>query len=199
MSSRGPLLKPDREGLTRAAQLLRAGGVVAFPTDTVYGLGADAADELAQKRIFVIKNRPVGMPLILMAAAESQLEGWVHIDTRAEQFIRRWWPGPLTVILHAPGGRTMGVRIPNHEVALELLRSSGPLMTTRANLHGKDPAMTAREADRLSGLAAVLDGGRAPGGVASTVLDLTGPEPHILREGAISTRDVLGPPPPRAG
>jgi L-threonylcarbamoyladenylate synthase len=193
------VLKPDRDGLTRASQLLRSGGVIAFPTDTVYGLGAAADDEVAQRRIYLIKGRPVGLPLILMAAAESQLEGWVHIDFRTEGMIRRWWPGPLTVILHAIGGGTLGVRIPNHEVALELLRASGPLMTTSANLHGKDPAMTAREAGRLSGLAAVLDGGRAPGGVASTVLDLTGPEPHILREGAISTRDVLGPPPPRAG
>jgi L-threonylcarbamoyladenylate synthase len=193
------VLKPDRDGLTRASQLLRSGGVIAFPTDTVYGLGAAADDEVAQRRIYLIKGRPVGLPLILMAAAESQLEGWVHIDFRTEGMIRRWWPGPLTVILHAIGGGTLGVRIPNHVVALELLRASGPLMTTSANLHGKDPAMTAREAGRLTGLAAVLDGGRAPGGVASTVLDLTGPEPHILREGAISTRDVLGPPPPRAG
>jgi len=193
------VLRPDREGLTRAAQLLRGGGVVAFPTDTVYGLGADASDEVAQKRIFAIKGRPVGMPLILMAAAESQLEGWVHIDTRAEQFIRRWWPGPLTVILHATGGRTMGVRIPQNDVALELLRAAGPLMTTSANLHGKEPAMTADEASELGGLTAVIDGGRAPGGTPSTVLDLTGPEPHVLREGAISANDLLGPPPPRAG
>ena len=185
------VLKPDREGLTRAAQLLRSGGVVAFPTDTVYGLGADASDEVAQKRIFVIKNRPVGMPLILMAAAESQLEGWVHIDTRAEQIIRRWWPGPLTVVLHATGGVTMGVRIPQHEVALELLRASGPLMTTSANLHGKEPAMTAEEASELSGLAAVLDGGRASGGTPSTVLDLTGDEPRILREGAVPAAEAL--------
>jgi L-threonylcarbamoyladenylate synthase len=193
------VLKPDRAGLTRAAQLLRRGGVIAFPTDTVYGLGAAAADDVARRRIYVIKGRPVGMPLILMAAAESQLDGWVHVDSRAEDMIRRWWPGPLTVILHAVGGGTLGVRIPKHDVALELLRSSGPLMTTSANLHGKDPAMTAREAGKLGGLAAVLDGGRAPGGVASTVVDLTGPEPHILREGAIPARDVLGPPPPRAG
>jgi L-threonylcarbamoyladenylate synthase len=193
------VLTPDRDGLTRAAQLLRGGGVVAFPTDTVYGLGADAADDLAQRRIYQIKGRPVGLPLILMAAAESQLAGWVHIDTRVEGIIRRWWPGPLTVILHALGGGTLGVRIPDHEVALQLLRASGPLMTTSANLHGKDPAMTAEEAGELPGLTAILDGGRAPGGTASTVLDLTGPEPHILREGAISARDLLGPPPPRAG
>jgi L-threonylcarbamoyladenylate synthase len=193
------VLKPDRDGLTRAAQLLRGGGVLAFPTDTVYGLGADASDDVAQRRIYRIKGRPVGMPLILMAAAESELEGWVHVDSRTEDMIRRWWPGPLTVILHAKGGGTLGVRIPSHEVTLELLRASGPLMTTSANLHGKEPAMTAEEAGQLSGLTAVLDGGRAPGGTASTVLDLTGPEPHILREGAIPAAHLLGPPPPRAG
>ena len=193
------VLKPTRAGLTRAAKLLRSGGVIAFPTDTVYGLGAAADDEVACRRIFAIKGRPVGLPLILMAAAESQLEGWVHVDSRAEEFIRRFWPGPLTLILHAKGGGTLGVRVPKHEVTLELLRAAGPLMTTSANLHGKEPAMTADEASELGGLAAVLDGGRAPGGTASTVLDLTGPEPHILREGEISARDLLGPPPPRAG
>ena len=193
------VLKPGREGYTRAAQLLRGGGVIAFPTDTVYGLGAAADDELAQKRVYAMKNRPVGMPLILMVAARSQLEGWVHIDARAEALIERWWPGPLTIILHAAGGGTLGVRVPNHEIALELLRASGPLMTTSANLHGDEPAMTAEEAGRVPGLAAVIDGGRAPGGTASTVVDLTGPEIHILREGAIPAAHVLGPPPPKAG
>jgi L-threonylcarbamoyladenylate synthase len=173
--------------------------VIAFPTDTVYGLAAAADDEVATRRIYAIKGRPAGLPLILMAAAESQLEGWVHIDSRAEDIIRRYWPGPLTVILHAKGGGTLGVRIPKHEVALQLLRAAGPLMTTSANLHGRDPAMTAGEAAALPGVAAVLDGGAAPGGVASSVLDLTGPEPHVLREGAIPTAVLLGAPPPRAG
>jgi L-threonylcarbamoyladenylate synthase len=193
------VLKPTRPGLTRAAQLIRGGGVVAFPTDTVYGLGAAADDEVATKRVYRIKGRPVGLPLILMVAAESQLEGYVHIDSRAEAFIRRWWPGPLTLILHAKGGGTLGVRIPKHKVALKLLRAAGPLLTTSANLHGEDPAMTAEEAGKLPGLAAVLDGGKAPGGTASTVLDLTGSEPHVLREGAISTPEILGPPPSHAG
>jgi L-threonylcarbamoyladenylate synthase len=193
------VLKPTRAGLTRAAQLIRGGGVIAFPTDTVYGLGAAADDEVARKRIYRIKGRPVGLPLILMVAAESQLEGWVHVDSRAEALVRRWWPGPLTLILHAKGGGTLGVRIPKHKVALELLRASGPLMTTSANLHGKDPAMTAQEAGELPGVAAVLDGGAAPGGTASTVLDLTGPEAHVLREGAILTPELLGPPPSHAG
>jgi L-threonylcarbamoyladenylate synthase len=193
------VLKPTRAGLTRAAQLIRGGGVIAFPTDTVYGLGAAADDEVARKRIYRIKGRPVGMPLILMAAAESQLEGWVHLDSRAEGFVRRWWPGPLTLILHAKGGGTLGVRIPQHKVALDLLRAAGPLMTTSANLHGKDPAMTADEAGMLPGIAAVLDGGAAPGGTASSVVDLTGPEVHVLREGAISAAELLGPPPSHAG
>ena len=193
------VLKPTQAGLQRAARLIRSGAVIAFPTDTVYGLGASADDELARKRIYTIKGRPVGMPLILMVAAESQLEGLVHVDSRAEAMMRKWWPGPLTLILHAMGGGTLGVRIPKHKVALDLLRHAGPLMTTSANLHGRDPAMTAAQAGQLAGVMAVLDGGKAPGGTASTVVDLTGPEPHILREGAIPPGDVLGPPPPRAG
>ncbi|MEA2628289.1 MAG: L-threonylcarbamoyladenylate synthase [Chloroflexota bacterium] len=193
------VVKPTRAGLTRAAQLIREGGVVAFPTDTVYGLGAAADDEVATKRIYRIKGRPAGLPLILMVAAESQLEGFVHVDSRAEAYIRRWWPGPLTLILHATGGATLGVRIPQHKVALDLLRVAGPLMTTSANLHGKEPAMTAKEAGLLQGVTVVIDGGAAPGGTASTVLDLTGPEPHVLREGAILAPELLGPPPSHAG
>jgi L-threonylcarbamoyladenylate synthase len=193
------VLKPTHAGLQRAAQLLRSGAVLAFPTDTVYGLGASFDDEVAQKRIYQIKGRPVGMPLILMVAAPSQLEGLVHVDPRAEGYIRRWWPGPLTLILHARGGRTLGVRIPKHKVALDLLRHAGPLMTTSANLHGGEPAMNAEEANALQGVMAVVDGGVAPGGTASTVLDLTGPEPHVLREGAIPTAELLGPPPPPTG
>ena len=192
------VIKPTRAGFTRAAQLLRSGAVIAFPTDTVYGLGAAADDEVATRRVYQIKGRPAGMPLILMVAAESQLEGWVHVDSRAEAMMRRWWPGPLTLILHAIGGGTLGVRIPKHRVTLGLLRSSGPLMTTSANLHGKDPAMNAEDAG-LPGVMAVIDGGVAPGGVASTVLDLTGPDPHVLREGAIPTPELLGPPPLRSG
>ena len=192
------VLKPTRAGLTRAAQMIRSGGVIAFPTDTVFGLGAAADDEIATRRVFRIKGRPVGLPLILMVAAESQLENFVHVDSRSEAMMRRWWPGPLTIILHAKGGGTLGVRIPKHKVALDLLRAAGPLMTTSANLHGKDPAMTPADA-ALPGVMAVLDGGAAPGGLVSTVLDLTGPEPHVLREGAITTPELLGLPPLRSG
>jgi len=193
------VLKPTKAGLMRAAKMLRSGGVIAFPTDTVYGLGVSADDEVAGRRIYQIKGRPPGMPLILMVAAESQLEGLVHVDSRAETMMRRWWPGPLTLVLHAIGGGTLGVRIPKHKVALELLRHAGPLMTTSANLHGEEPAMSAADAEKLTGVMAVLDGGVAPGGTASSVLDLTGPEPHVLREGAIPTAELLGPPPVKSG
>jgi L-threonylcarbamoyladenylate synthase len=199
VSSRGPrFLKPTKSGLTRAAKLVHSGGVIAFPTDTVFGLGAAADDEIATRRVFHIKGRPAGLPLILMVAEASQLDAWVHVDSRSEALMKRWWPGPLTLILHARGGGTLGVRIPNHKVALDLLKAAGPLLTTSANLHGLDPAMTAGEAD-LPGVVAVLDGGAAPGGLVSTVVDLTGPELHVLREGAIATSELLGPPSRRSG
>src|SRR5438445_3819132 len=152
-------LKQTQAVLQVAAKLLRSGAVVAFPTDTVYGLGASADDEVAQKRIYQIKGRPVGMPLILMVAGQSQLEGLVHVDSRAEEMMRKWWPGPLTLILYAIGGGTLGVRIPKHKVALDLLRHAGTMMTTSANLHGRDPAMDADQAGALSGVMAVVAGG----------------------------------------
>ena len=109
------VLKPTHAGLQRAAKLLRSGAVVAFPTDTVYGLGASADDEVAQKRIYQIKGRPVGMPLILMVAGQSQLEGLVHVDSRAEEMMRKWWPGPLTLILYAIGGGTYFALLPAND------------------------------------------------------------------------------------
>ena len=113
--------------------------------------GAAADDEVATKRVYRIKGRPVGMPLILMVAAESQLEGCVHIDSRTEAYMRRWWPGPLTLVLHAQGGGTLGVRIPEAQGRPRPAAAAGPLLTTSANLHGKDPAMTAEEAGELPG------------------------------------------------
>src|SRR5439155_19605876 len=99
------VLKPTQAGLQRAAQLLRSGAVIAFPTDTVYGLGASVDDELAQKRIYQSKRRPAGMPLILMVAAESQLEGLLHVDSRAEATTRKCAPRPPTLIPQPRRGR----------------------------------------------------------------------------------------------
>jgi L-threonylcarbamoyladenylate synthase len=174
--------------VAEAAAAIRAGGVVAFPTDTVYGLAVLPG---GHAKIREIKDRPAHLPLILMVADIPQAEGYVAVDPRARKYMERWWPGPLTLVLPAADG-TLGVRIPDHPLALELLRAAGPLLTTSANRHGEPPAMTAEEASRLPGLAGVLDGGRAPGGEPSTVIALLpGQEMTVIREGAISSH-LLG-------
>ena len=196
------VLKPDSEGLARAAELLRSGEVIAFPTDTVYGLGARAADRAALLKIFAIKGRPLGRALVLMTAHPSELANWVELDETALAYMARWWPGPLTLVLRAKPGvrpplamdepRTLAVRIPDHPVALDLLRTLGePLGTTSANPSGSAAALTAIQVCWLPGLAAVIDAGRAPGGVASTLLDVSGPEPVVLREGPIPSVQLL--------
>ncbi|MDQ6918844.1 MAG: L-threonylcarbamoyladenylate synthase [Candidatus Dormibacteraeota bacterium] len=174
--------------LSEAVAALRAGGVVGFPTDTVYGL---AVLQGGEAKVYEVKGRPAEQPLILMVADAVQAEAFVSVDPRARWYMERWWPGPLTLVLPAGEG-TLGVRIPDHPVALELLRAAGPLLTTSANRHGAPPALTAEEASRLPGLAGVLDGGRVPGGEPSTVIALLpGREMTVIREGAISSH-LLG-------
>ncbi|HZU15451.1 MAG TPA: L-threonylcarbamoyladenylate synthase [Candidatus Dormibacteraeota bacterium] len=187
-------LTPDGEGLARAARLLRAGEVVAFPTDTVYGLAALARDARACERIFEIKGRERSRQLIAMAAEPRELESLVEVTDRALWFMQRWWPGPLTLVLPTRSGRpsTLGVRIPDHPVALALLRAVGePLATTSCNRSGAPPALTTEEASELEGPAAVLDGGRAPAGRASTVLSLVGPEAEVIRPGPVEEREIV--------
>jgi tRNA threonylcarbamoyl adenosine modification protein (Sua5/YciO/YrdC/YwlC family) len=187
-------LAPDAAGLARAAALLRAGQVVAFPTDTVYGLAALWRDAGARARVYEIKRRPHSLPLIPMVADPARLDHLVQVGCRARSFMDRWWPGPLTLVLPTPSGTppTMGVRVPDHPVALALLREVGEAVaTTSANLSGSRDAMTADEAAELAGLAAVLDGGRAPGGRPSTVLSLAAPDAEVLRDGPIATGELL--------
>jgi L-threonylcarbamoyladenylate synthase len=196
------VLAPDDAGLERAAELIRAGEVVAFPTDTVYGLAARASDREAVLKIFVVKERPLERSLVLMPPRPSQLEEWVELDERARRFMARWWPGPLTLVLPAKAAaepplarenpRTLAARIPDHEVALALLRAIGePLATTSANRSGELPARMAVQVSWLPGLAAVIDAGPSPGGVPSTLLDLSGEEPVVLREGPIPAVQLL--------
>ena len=112
--------------LAAAVAALRAGGVIAFPTDTVYGLAVLPG---GAEKVQALKGRPANLPLILMVAEPSQAEAFVSIDRRARWYMERWWPGPLTLVLPAGEG-TLGVRIPDHPLALELLRAAGPLLTT---------------------------------------------------------------------
>ena len=197
------ILEPDAAGLARAAELLRAGAVIAFPTDTVYGLAARAADAGAIDRIFEIKGRSRDRSLVLMPSAPSELPRWVRLDSRARSFMARYWPGPLTLVLPAAEGvgpplaaanGTLGVRMPDHIVALQLLEElAEAIATTSANRHGEEPAILAGEAAELEGIAAVIDGGRVPGGRPSTVLDLSSEQPVVLREGPITGHELLSP------
>jgi L-threonylcarbamoyladenylate synthase len=174
--------------VAEAAAALARGEVVAFPTDTVYGLAVRPG---AEERVYAIKDRPRGLPLILMAASIEELERFAMFDERARELAGRWWPGPLTLVLPAVEDGTLGVRIPDHPTAIDLLRAAGPVLTTSANRHGEPDALTADAAGRLAGLAGVIDGGPVPGGTPSTVLSLASAEPEVLREGAVPTRELL--------
>lgn len=188
--------------ISHAVDVLRLGGVVAFPTDTVYGLGALAFMPESIKLLYRIKRREHSKAIAILIANPEQLAEIVQQPTEAAQRLaRRFWPGPLTLVLPrdpkvpqelAPGN-TIGVRVPNHPVALALLKEAGPMGVTSANLSGRDSAETAQEVlEQLEGRAhLILDGGRAPGGVPSTVVDMTGKLPKVLRSGPIGEAELL--------
>lgn len=195
---------PGAEAIAEAGLILRRGGLVAFPTETVYGLGADATNARAVAGIFEAKERPPDNPVIVHIASRSQLNGLVaRIPPEAEKLMDVFWPGPLTIIMPAaqgvPGAVTAGlatvaVRMPDHPVALALIKAAAvPVAAPSANLSGKpSPTHAAHVLQDLDGrIDAVLDGGPAGVGVESTVLDLTDETPVILRPGGI-TREELG-------
>ncbi len=185
--------------IARAVTLLRAGGVVAFPTETVYGLGADAANDVALRRIFSIKGRPADHPLIVHLAASIQIQDWARdIPPEAHALAERFWPGPLTLILRrrawvsalvTGGQETIGLRVPAHPVALELLRTfGGGVAAPSANRFGRISPTSADHVRRElgDGPDLILEGGACRVGIESTIVDLTGGNPVILRPGAIS-------------
>jgi L-threonylcarbamoyladenylate synthase len=192
-------LPGDASGIARAVELLRAGGIVAFPTDTVYGVGVtwERADRLPG--LFALKDRPAEKRIpALVASLDQVVEGGWAVDDRARALADRFWPGPLTLVLggsSGPGDATQGFRVPDHGVALELISAAGPLLATSANLSGEPDTLDADDvliafATRRGELAAVVDGGRVPGGAASTVVDLTASPARILREGPLSRGDL---------
>jgi L-threonylcarbamoyladenylate synthase len=186
--------------IAAAVRALRAGALVAFPTETVYGLGGDATSDTAVARIFAAKGRPRFNPLIVHVPGMAEAEAIARFDERAREAARAFWPGPLTLVLPrqadsgvsllvSAGLDTVAIRIPAHPVAQDLLRATGrPLAAPSANRSGK---VSPTEAAHLIGefgdaVALVLDGGRCAVGVESTVLDLTGPTPTLLRPGGIT-------------
>ena len=198
------LLQADEAGIARAAALLRAGALVAFGTETVYGLGADATDAGAVARVFQAKGRPRFNPLICHYSGQVAAFADVVADDRARLLADALWPGPLTLVLPraqrcavalltGAGLDTLAVRVPAQPVALQLLRAVGrPVAAPSANLSGQVSPTTARHVlDGLDGrIAAVLDSGPCPVGVESTVLDLSGPDAVLLRPGGATAEAV---------
>lgn len=196
--------------IDQAAAVLRAGGLVALPTETVYGLGANAEDAAAVSRIFQVKGRPASHPLIVHIAGAEQLDAWVKdVPEAARLLAEHFWPGPLTLVLRrgarvpleATGGlETVAVRVPDHPLALALLEAFGGGITApSANRFGSVSPTTADDVRAELGDAVdfVLDGGRCEVGVESTIVDVTGDTPAILRPGGVAREDleaVLGHP-----
>ena len=199
------------EAIEQAAEILRRGGLVAFPTETVYGLGADAANDGAVGRIFAAKGRPTDHPLIVHLGAADQIGRWAReVPTAAWLLAARFWPGPLTMILRrAPGvsdavtgGQdTVGLRVPDHPVALALLNTfGGGIAAPSANRFGRVSPTTAAHVLGEFGddVDWVLDGGACAVGLESTILDLSGQAPRLLRPGAVTPgalAETLGEPP----
>jgi L-threonylcarbamoyladenylate synthase len=195
--------------ITRAAALLRAGELVAFPTETVYGLGANALDPSAVDRIFAAKGRPDTSPLIVHVASIEMARGLAsEWSAQAEKLARKFWPGPITLVVRkrpeipdrvTAGLDTVGLRMPSHPVALDLIRAAGvPVAAPSANRFGELSPTTADHVRSGLGdsVAMVLDGGPSTVGIESTVLSLAGPEAVLLRPGMISQADiesVIGP------
>jgi L-threonylcarbamoyladenylate synthase len=188
-----------------AAEVLARGRLVVYPTDTVYGLGADAANPLAIERIYQVKGRSDEKAIIWLVDALGAVELTCKIDDRARRLAEAFWPGALTLILQrresAPGElSTLGVRVPRHEAALAIIRALGrPVATTSANRSGEPSARNAEEAARQIGAEVdlIISAGNSPVGQESTVLDLTTDPPRVLRAGALSTEaieSVLGRP-----
>lgn len=187
--------------LERALAVLNAGGLVAFPTDTVYGLGAVAFDDAAIRSIYRAKNRPLEKAIPVLLADATDLDRVASaVPETARRLSQFFWPGPLTLVVpkiaslpdSVSASETVGVRVPDLALARALLRAAGPLAVTSANTSGQGSPTSAEEVLReLDGrIPMIIDGGRTPGGTPSTVVDCTKKEPVILRAGPIQLDDI---------
>jgi len=192
----------DPNAIAAALEVLQRGGLVAFPTDTVYGLGARVLDERAIQRIYQAKLREEAkaIPVLLASAAEITKVAQ-NISSNANRLVARFWPGPLTIIVwrrpdtppEISSDKTIGVRVPDQRLALQLLTVAGPLAVTSANISGESSLSTAEEVfEALNGsIELILDGGKTHGGEPSTVVDCTRAMPRVLRPGPITEEEIL--------
>jgi L-threonylcarbamoyladenylate synthase len=191
----------DGHAIRTAVNVIQNGGVVVYPTDTVYGLGADALNPVAIQRVFTIKNRPMHLPLPVVVLDLTMAKQLAVVDAPTQWLIDAFWPGALTIILEkkplvpqilTSGGVSVGLRVPNHHVPLRMLDLARvPLVATSANKHGGVSALSAEEAQRQLGneVDLILDGGPA-NGQPSTIIDMTKMPPLLVRRGPI-TRDAI--------
>jgi L-threonylcarbamoyladenylate synthase len=194
---------PDPATIAEVAAMIRGGGVVAFPTDTLYGLAVDPRRDDALERLFEVKGREAGVPVPLIAADIAQAQELGTFGDLALRLARAFWPGPLTIVVPASpaiarrvlgGGNTVGIRVPAHEVATALCRAAATSLTaTSANLSGNPPPASALEIvpELAARLDAVLDAGPAPGGPPSTIVTIVSGRPQLVRDGAIAWDRVL--------
>ena len=193
------IMENRTQTIQQAIEYLRDGKLVAVPTETVYGLAADATNIDAVKKIFQVKGRPLNQPLPILIAQHSNLKNWaIDIPKIAEKLTKKFWPGPLTIILkraaHIPdiitGGRdTIGLRCPKHPITQEILQAfPDGLAAPSANLFGKPPPTNAADVEKALGnkIDLIVDGGTCETGSASTIVDLTSIPPKILRQGSIT-------------
>ena len=191
----------SEHAIARALEILQSGGLIAFPTDTVYGVGALAFDGKAVESIYAAKDRPVEKAIPILIGDPEHLEKiGTNIPNAARRLASRFWPGALTILVPkredlpeaVSANSTVGVRVPDHDVARALLRAAGPMAVTSANISGAQSPVTAQDVhEQLEGrIALIIDGGRTPGGVASTLVDCTAAELKILREGPITLEEL---------
>lgn len=195
--------KASLPGVAAAVAALAAGDIVGLPTETVYGLAADASNPEAIARVYRAKGRPADHPLIVHVLDAGRARQWAHWSEAAQRLADAFWPGPLTLIFRANPSLawdlgdtkgTVAVRMPMHQVALDLLRETGPMAVSSANRSGQPPATTVEEAEEQLGdsVAVYLDGGPCADNVPSTIVDLTTAVPRLLRKGAIPVEKIRG-------
>ncbi|MFC1922199.1 L-threonylcarbamoyladenylate synthase [Chloroflexota bacterium] len=196
------LIRSDNPvALQHALDVLSNGGLIAFPTDTVYGLAALPSKTEYIERLYIAKGRESTRAIAILLSSADELENVSHIPSDAViKLADKFWPGPITLIVprhpDLPNilspDQTIGVRVPDHDIALELLRMTGPLGVTSANISGHENTQTAEEVmEQLDGrVHLVIDGGKSPGGVPSTVVDCTSPTPVILRPGPVKIKQI---------
>lgn len=185
--------------MAKALAVLRDGEPVAVPTDTVYGLAVDAADPDAMHGLFELKERPADRSIAVLVSDQAAAETLVVLTPQARRLASRYWPGPLTLVAkrapkapsHLGNLHTIGIRVPDDEILRAVAASLGPLAVTSANLHGgPTPSEAASVAALFPSLRVVVDGGSRPG-ASSTVVDVTGPVPSVLRTGPVSLEEIV--------